>query len=198
MNRFVAFSLLVLVAFTSHTYAAVTFKSLPVGKEVESWMKACKAFQKVMPDVEQFFGCPTVEKFTYSDNLTALEVAAAINQKLGLKAIKSTSKKGVQSFFEKFEGDFSGSFDLVREVEESDEDIRFNKNIEKKFDNLSMKFQVLVTKEATAQAAFYDEDATWNGNSDGKPVEAEALIIINVKTKTVGIYRTGYYYNDKI
>ena len=104
----------------------------------------------------------------------------------------------MQSFFEKFEGDFSASFDLVREVEESDEEIRFNKNVEKRFYNLSMKFQALVTREATAQTAFYDENATWNGNLDGKPVEAEALIIINIKAKTAGIYRTGYYYNDKI
>ena len=80
MNRFVAFSLLVLVVFASHTYAAVTFKSLPVDKKVESWMKSCKTFQKVMPDVEQSFGCPTVEKFAYSDTHTVLEVAEAINQ----------------------------------------------------------------------------------------------------------------------
>jgi hypothetical protein len=198
MNKLIALSLLALVAFTSHTYAAVSLKKVPAGKEVESWLKDCGKFQKLMPDLEQFFGCPSIEKFSYTSTASVNDVLEAVNTKLNIKAVKSTSKSGVASFFAKFDGDFSGSFDLVREVEETDEEISFNKNIEKKFNKMSIKLESMISKEAKSQSAFYDENATWNGNFDGKPVEAEALVIVNAKTKSVTVYRVGYYINETI
>jgi hypothetical protein len=198
MNKLIALSLLVLVAFTSHTYAAVSLKKAPVGKEVESWLKDCAKFQKLMPDLEQFFGCPTIEKFSYTGTASVNDISEAVNTKLNIKAVKSTPKSGVASFFGKFDGDFSGNFDLVREVEETDEEISFNEKIEKKFNKMSIQLESIISKEAKSGSAFYDENATWNGNFDGKPVEAEALVIVNAKDKSVTVYRIGYYINETI
>jgi hypothetical protein len=198
MNKMVAFGLFFLVLFASHSYAALTLRSAPINAGLAGWIKTCKSFGSQTPDLKQFFGCPTIEKFTYADKSQVKDVAEAVNRKLKLKLLNAKREVGVKKFIDKFEGDFSGNYDLVREVEESAEEIAFNEKIEQKFGELLAVFSRILNSHVAFQSAYYDENASWNGNYDGKPVEAEALVLIDTKEQTVYLYSIGYYSNDKI
>src|SRR5689334_950075 len=102
MNKIVVLILVLLVAFTSHSYGSVVLKSESINPGLQGWLKSCATFQKIMPDVQQFFGCPTIEKFSYKTKSSLKEVEEAVNKKFKLKMEKMTSKKGVDAFFHGF------------------------------------------------------------------------------------------------